>query len=144
MIRKLQPSEIDETVALWYTVSVKAHDFISAEYWEANKEAMAQTYLPNSDTYVFIANNTIGGFVSMVDTFLAAIFVDTNLQGKGIGTQLIDFVKQQHETIELNVYKKNSSSIHFYQKQGFTLLKEQIEPHTGETECTMQWHNRMQ
>lgn len=143
MIRKLEPSEIDETVALWYSVSIQAHDFISAEYWEANKTAMAETHLPNSDTYVFIENDTIGGFVSMVDSFLAAIFVDTNLQGKGIGKQLLDYVKQEHETIELNVYQKNSSSIRFYQNQGFTLLKEQIEPHTGETECTMQWHKRM-
>ncbi|UUC44343.1 N-acetyltransferase [Flavobacterium cerinum] len=144
MIRKLQPTEIDETVALWYAVSVKAHDFIAAEYWEANKAEMAQTYLPNSDTYVFIENNTVGGFVSMVDSFLAAIFVATNLQGKGIGKQLIDFVKQQYPSIQLKVYKKNGPSILFYQKQGFVLLEEQTEVTTGETECLMQWQYPMQ
>ncbi|WP_300490208.1 N-acetyltransferase [Flavobacterium sp.] len=144
MIRKIHPSEIEETVTLWYTASVKAHDFIPAEYWEAHKTEMATTYLPNSDTFVFIENNTIGGFISMVDSFLAAIFVAVDQQGKGIGKQLIDFVKQEQSVIELKVYKKNAPSIHFYQKQGFTLVEESLEIGTGEIECLMQWQHQMQ
>ena len=87
----------------------------------------------------FIENNTIGGFISMVDSFLAAIFVAVDQQGKGIGKQLIDFVKQEQSVIELKVYKKNAPSIRFYQKQGFTLVEESLEIGTGEIECLMQW-----
>ncbi len=144
MIRKIHPTEIEQTVALWYTASVKAHDFIPAAYWAAHKIEMATTYLPNSDTYVFIENNTIGGFISMVDSFLAAIFVAVDLQGKGIGKQLIDFVKQEQSVIQLKVYKKNTPSLRFYQNQGFLLLEENFEAGTGEIECLMQWQNPMQ
>jgi putative acetyltransferase len=36
-IRELQPRDIKETVELWYETSLKAHDFISPDYWRDNK-----------------------------------------------------------------------------------------------------------
>ncbi|MCG8309607.1 MAG: hypothetical protein MI975_19590 [Cytophagales bacterium] len=53
-IRKLETKDIEIVVELWYKTSVVAHDFIPANYWEKNKDAMASTYLPNSETYLAI------------------------------------------------------------------------------------------
>lgn len=46
-IRKLESEDILPVVELWYETSIEAHDFISADYWKENKEAMATQYLPN-------------------------------------------------------------------------------------------------
>jgi len=110
----LKSSDIDTVVELWYNTSIQAHNFISADYWKENKKAMAETYLA-------IINDEIVGFVGMVDNFLAAIFVQSNMQGQGIGNNLLCYIKERRKIIQLKVYKKNSNSIHFYKKQGFNL-----------------------
>ena len=84
-------------VDLWYDTSIIAHDFISAEYWEAHRDSMATEYLPNSETFLAISNNEIVGFVSVVENFLPALFIKNNKQRKGIGKQLLNFVKELRE-----------------------------------------------
>jgi len=105
-IRKLKSNDIAVVVELWYDTSVQAHNFISSEYWEENKKAMANVYLPNSETYLAIRNDNIDGFISMVDNLLSALFVKTNFQGNGIGKKLLNYIKERRETIQLKVYKK--------------------------------------
>ncbi len=138
-IRKLETEDIKAVVDLWYQTSIVAHDFISADYWEKNKEAMAFEYLPNSETYLAIEGETIVGFIAMMDSFLAAIFVDNKIQGKGIGKALLNFVKGTRKTIQLNVYKKNTKTVDFYKGQGFKIMSENEEEETGENEFLMEW-----
>jgi len=139
-IRKLKPNDINEVVELWYEVSIQAHNFISPDYWDKNKEAMATIYLPNSETYLAIKKGSIAGFIAMADNYLAAIFVQTNMQGYGIGTKLLNYIKERRSTIQLKVYKKNSNSIHFYKKQDFKILSESIEEKTNEIELLIEWN----
>ncbi|WP_372755842.1 GNAT family N-acetyltransferase [Labilibaculum sp.] len=138
-IRELRNEDIDVVVELWYNVSVQAHSFVPSDYWEKNKEAMATQYLPGSECYLAIKGEKIVGFVAMLEDYLAAIFVQTNMQGYGIGKNLLDFIKSKRETIQLKVYKNNFNSIQFYKHQGFNLLSESIEESTNEVELFMEW-----
>ncbi|MDY6800661.1 MAG: GNAT family N-acetyltransferase [Bacteroidota bacterium] len=69
--------------------------------------------MPQSETYVAINDHEIVGFISMVDNYLAALFVKTELQGKGIGTALLNFIKENRKNIELKVFKKNNKTLRF-------------------------------
>ena len=80
---------------------------------------MTITYLPNSETYLVENDNKITGFVAMVDNYLAAIFVKSTEQGKGIGHQLLNYAKSLRELIQLKVYKKNIIAVQFYKKMAF-------------------------
>lgn len=139
-IRKMESNDIKKVVALWCETSIQAHDFISSDYWKENKEAMATEYLPESETYLAIKEGNIVGFVSMVDNYLAAIFVQTNMQGYGIGKKLLNYIKERRSTIQLKVYKKNTNSVHFYKKQDFKILSENKELVTNEIEFLMEWN----
>ena len=139
-IRKLKSNDIAVVVELWFDISIQAHNFISPDYWKENKKAMAETYLPNSETYLAIINDEIVGFVAMVDNFLAALFVQTKMQGQGIGNNLLCYIKERRETIQLKVYKKNSNSVQFYKKQGFDILSDEIDKKTDEIEYLMEWN----
>lgn len=138
-IRKLKREEIPEVVELWYQTSVVAHDFIDPTYWAQHKEVMGHVYLPKTNTIVAVEANRILGFVSMIDDFLAAIFVLPESQGKGVGSSLLKMIKENHSTITLCVFKKNVHSLAFYQHQGFRILSEDIDKPTGESEYTMKW-----
>jgi putative acetyltransferase len=141
-IRKLRNNDITKVIELWYDTSVLAHDFISTDYWKDNKKAMAKVYLPNSETYLALQKGDIVGFIAMADNYLAAIFVQTNMQGNGIGKKLLNYIKRKRTTIQLKVYKKNSNSIHFYKKQDFKILSESIEESTNEIELIMEWNKQ--
>ena len=38
MVRKLQKADIDRVADIWLDTNLKAHDFISAQYWKRNFE----------------------------------------------------------------------------------------------------------
>jgi putative acetyltransferase len=139
-IRKMESHDIKKVVELWYETSLQAHDFISPDYWKENKEAMAGKYLPESETYLAMEEGNIVGFVSMIDNYLAAIFIKTDKQGSGTGKKLLNYIKERRATIQLKVYKKNSGSVQFYEKQGFKIRSENKEEITNEIEFVMEWN----
>ena len=102
---------------------------------------MASIYLPNSESYLAIENEKITGFIAMAEDLLAAIFVNNNMQGKGIGKKLLNFIKEKRSTIQLKVYKKNTKTVEFYKRQDFNILSENKEEATGEFEFLMEWKN---
>jgi len=138
-IKKLETKDIKIVVDLWYKVSIVAHDFVSADYWRDNIENMTTIHLPKSENYVAIEEDEIIGFIAMLDGYLAALFVDNKMQGKGVGKQLLNFIKEKRTSIQLSVYKKNTKSIGFYKSQGFDVKTEKTDDGTGELELLMEW-----
>ena len=138
-ITRLEEHNIAEVVELWYEASVKAHDFIPLKYWKDNKKAMAETYLPASETYLLLEHDNIVGFASLLDDFLAAIFIRTNMQGRGLGSHLLQYIMTIHTKIQLKVYCNNISSVSFYKRHGFRVLSEEIDKETNQKELLMEW-----
>ena len=42
----------------------------------------------------------------------------------------------------LNVYQKNTRAISFYQREGFEILREDLDEVTGEKEYVMVWQSK--
>lgn len=82
MIREYRKAEIDILVDIEYQSSLIAHDFIDKDYWKSKREEMKEKYLPMSENYVISKNAEIMGFISMVDNYLAALFIKAKYQGK--------------------------------------------------------------
>ncbi|WP_291585326.1 N-acetyltransferase [Bacteroides sp.] len=142
MIRSYNIQDTDRVIRIWLEASILAHHFIPAMYWIEKQEDMRNIYLPGSNTYVFEDEKTksIQGFVSMVDNYLAAIFVIPEAQGAGIGKALMKYVKDVYTEMTLRVYAKNESAVAFYEKQTFRFVEEHVEEETGEHEFVMKWN----
>ncbi|SFL92160.1 N-acetyltransferase [Marinobacter zhejiangensis] len=141
MIRDYRAADIDQILAIWLSASIKAHDFIESAFWESKISAMRDVYIPASETFVYEAEEAVVGFYSLYENNLAAIFVTPGSQGKGVGSVLIDDAKNKRDSLQLTVYKENTSSIKFYEKHGFAVLGEQIDEHTGHPELMMEYHS---
>ena len=76
----------------------------------------------------------------MTRSTLAGLFVSKQYQSLGVGTTLIEFIKQQHFTLTLAVYKKNEKVMQFYRKQNFVVIEERIDSNTNEAELLMSWN----
>ena len=46
MIRKLNEADIDKVMDIWMKSTIKAHDFISKEYWQNNYNTVKEVYIP--------------------------------------------------------------------------------------------------
>jgi len=139
-IHKIEDKDVPEVVNLWYEASIRAHDFISSDYWQKGKDAMTEKYLPNSETYLAIERGEIIGFVSMKEDYLAALFIKADMQRNGIGKQLLNYIKNKRETIQLGVYKKNLKGVQFYLSQDFTILSEKMDNESHEFVVSMEWN----
>lgn len=141
MIRKLHAEDLDQVVTIWYSASILAHDFISEAFWLSQKQPMQEIYLPNSDTWVYEVDGNILGFISHYQGFVPALFITPNAQSQGLGHQLLNSLKQQHNELQLTVYAENSRAHQFYQKQGFKEVERKPCEHTAHEEIVMIWHS---
>ena len=134
MIRAYCEEDADALLNIWLSVNLKAHYFIEGCYWTDNFQAVKEKYLPQSETYVYEIDGKIAGFVSILPSaYIGALFVASELQGKGIGTALINHCKQHYNRLTLSVYTQNEQAVQFYKNAGFHIVREQegdCKPHT--------------
>lgn len=138
MIRKYEGSDKEQVMQLWLNTNLQAHNFINKDYWKENYKNVAEM-LEAAEIYVMEFNHEIKGFIGLMDEMIAGIFVDVNSQSRGIGKQLLDYVKVQKTQLQLCVYKKNERAFNFYSRELFEIQKEQVDESTGEIEYLMKW-----
>ena len=87
MIRKFEKNDIDSVMQIWKDENIKAHAFISKEFWESNYNNVKES-LPNAEIYVYILEEKIVGFIGLNNNYIEGIFVDTKNQCKSIRSSL--------------------------------------------------------
>lgn len=123
IIRKREDRDNDEIMNIWYKASGLAHPFLENDFVKKAKNDLRDIYIPNSETWVYEDNNSVIGFISMLGNEIGGLFVLPNNHFKGIGTQLVNFVKEFHLELEVEVFEKNVIGRAFYEKYGFVLIK---------------------
>ena len=139
MIRELQAADLDVAVDIWLKASVKAHDFISQDFWLSQKQNMRDLYLPNSESWVYENNGHVLGFISYYEGSIPALFVAPESQSKGVGTQLLEKLKSKYNKLTLTVYSENDKTHQFYLCQGFIDVGKCTCEHTGHKQIEMSW-----
>lgn len=97
--------------------------------------------LPDSTIYVYYANNQIVGFSGLYEQYIAGIFITSNYRNKGIGSLLLERLKNDYNVLNLHVYEKNESAIRFYTKHQFEIRSKEFEEETQEYEYLMEWNS---
>ena len=140
MIRKFKEEDTVKVMTIWTKGNFQAHSFIDKDYWLLNFNKVKDEYLKKANTYVYVEDDTIKEFVSVLDDYyIGALFVRREYKRQGIGRKLLNYVKERYDRLELNVYEKNMDAILFYVSQGFVNQKIQIDGETNEKEYVMEW-----
>lgn len=138
MIRRFENKDLDQVMSIWLQANMESHSFIESDYWKNNYE-MVREMLPKAEVFVSEENGQIRGFIGLIDTYIAGIFVRVAEQSKGVGTELLHTVMKLRDNLRLNVYKKNTKVVSFYRHYGFQIINQGIDESTLE-EYTMEWH----
>lgn len=138
MIRAFKLEDLDQVMKIWLDSNLEAHHFINREYWIANAP-MVKEQLLDAEIYVYEYENKIVGFVGLQDNYLAGIFVDKSMRSKGIGKQLLDYVKRIRQELLLTVYNENKRAVQFYQREGLKTVSQEMDKVTNKLELLMQY-----
>ncbi|WFQ80629.1 N-acetyltransferase [Xenorhabdus sp. SF857] len=137
MIRSFTKADMNTVLSIWLEASIKAHNFVATEFWQSQIENMRSIYIPASEAYVYVQNSNVVGFYALHENNLAAIFVSPDKQGQGIGKALVNDAKNRRTELTLSVYQQNQASYEFYLSQGFYVVSEEVDGHTGYQEYLM-------
>ena len=141
MLREFKEADIDKIMQIWRDGNFKAHNFIPNKYWSDNYIRVQNEYLRKSNTWVYTENEEIQAFISVMDDgYIGALFVIPKIQRDGIGTMLVNHVKEKYDKLYLNVYEKNVPATMFYKAMGFRKIRVQIDEATQEKEYIMEWN----
>ena len=140
MIRELRKADINKVANIWLDTNITAHYFIPAQYWQNNFELVKELLL-QATVYVYEHNQEIQGFIGLNDEYVEGIFVSDEMQSRGIGKILLDYIKDKKDRLQLKVYQKNVRAMSFYQREGFIIQSEGMDEFTGEKEYMMNWES---
>ncbi|EJN11924.1 acetyltransferase [Bradyrhizobium sp. YR681] len=66
----------------------------------------------------------LNGIVAFRDGWIEQLYVLPSVQGRGVGTELLDVAKGAWERLELWTFQRNAPARRFYEMRGFTLVEE--------------------
>lgn len=140
MIRKYRGADLDAVMQIWLEANIQAHSFVPEKYWRDHYEPV-RAALPQAEVYVCEneVSGVLEGFAGLDGSYIAGIFVREDARSKGVGKQLLDYVKNIKSSLTLNVYKKNERAIRFYRRELFMVRSESVCEDTGEDELVMGW-----
>ena len=138
MIRTFCRPDLDSVAGIWLKTNLSAHDFVPEEYWRDNFLPVKEM-LGKAEIYVYTDGGEIQGFIGLDGNYIAGIFVRQEAQSRGIGRELITFVKEKKPELTLHVYEKNQRAVRFYEREGFAVQSGDVDENTGERELLMIW-----
>lgn len=140
MVREMEAQDLDAVMTLWLAGNLQAHGFIPAQYWKEHYEPVKQL-LPQAEILIYASEATgqVEGFVGLMGDEVAGLFVEESAQSQGVGAQLMNSAKARRDQLSLSVYRKNARALAFYQREGFSIQQERLDPDTGAGEYRMLW-----
>ena len=138
MIRKIREDDIVKVMSLWMKGNLKYHYFIDKDYWLEIFNNKKEELL-NTNTFVYIENKKILGFISLNNQNVTDIYVDNNLLRTGIGTKLINYCKDLKENLEVTIFEKNINAILFFSSLDFKNMGIHINEKFNEKEYILKW-----
>ncbi len=137
MIRKYKDSDVDAVVSVWRTASDLAHPFLSKAFQDKEQENVRNIYPQFAEIWVKEIDDSVVGFVALIENEVGAIFLDPTRHGQGIGREMMDHAIRQKGDVTLDVFKENTIGRRFYDRYGFKAMKEYLHEDSGQMTITM-------
>ncbi|WP_427792465.1 GNAT family N-acetyltransferase [Brevundimonas diminuta] len=104
---------------IWLQASLRAHAFIGEQRLREQQILIKTQYLPDAETWVACRDGQPVGFISLIDSFIGALFIAPDQQGHGIGRAQTTHALALKGQLTLEVYTANTQAMRFYEALGF-------------------------
>jgi putative acetyltransferase len=142
-VRPMTPEDLAETLDMWVAAWQAAYpniDFAARRDW--TKDRIAE--LENTGSHALVAlrdDRIVGALVVNPETgYLDQIVVATADKGRGVADILLAEARRiSPQRLDLHVNQDNARAIGFYQKHGFVIDGEDVNPRSGAPIYRMSW-----
>lgn len=141
IIRNFNDVDLKKILKIWYQGNLEAHDFIDASFWDRNLNYVKRN-LPKSEVYVYEMDGQVVGFVGVDNGYIEGLFVDREYRGMGIGTRLLNYIKEDNDYFTLHVFENNYGAVTFYENRGLLIKEESVHEDLGEVEYLMYYQKK--
>ena len=138
MIRKSTNNDLEKIMQIWLDTNISVHNYNPQEYWTSNEKYVKEA-IQEAEVYVYEENKEIKGFIGINKGHIEGIFVEEKYRNQGIGKELLSYCKNKYDKLTLEVYKKNTKAINFYEREQFKPIKEDVDEANNEVEILMEW-----
>jgi len=142
-LRAYRAADLEPSLELWrraWDLAMPEIDFGARLSWW--RERWSNELVPNNEIIVAEANGKEIGFVviSKMSGYLDQIVVDPAFWGSDTAKQLLDEAKRICPAgIALDVNQNNPRALRFYQREGFDISGEGINPRSGKPIYRCEW-----
>ena len=143
IIRPALPHEYDEVARVWMESWVTTGLAEASNFLLANLRARVRHEIEKGWN-LFVADD-LGALAAMLalhpgENYLDQLFVAPRWQGKSVGRTLLAFARTQlPDEIWLRCVRENDKAWRWYEREGFVLEKEQLEPTNGRVMKYYRW-----
>jgi putative acetyltransferase len=130
-IRPSSADDLERLLHIWEDASRVGHPFLSESFLAEERERVRHDHLPAAETWVLTADDEPIAFLSLVGNEVGGLFVDPARHRMGAGRALLDFAKDLHATLEVEVFGENARGRAFYRACGFGEIGEELHAETG-------------
>ncbi len=131
-IRPYRAADFDAVTVLWRRSREEAFpDFqrTKGHTFEEDCAYFRDVILPNNQVWVAEEDGRLAGFMAMHADFIDQLYVDPDIQRRGIGTAFLDHARQlSPSTLHLFTFQSNANGRAFYEKNGFRAVKFGVSP----------------
>ncbi|MDY3031337.1 MAG: GNAT family N-acetyltransferase [Clostridia bacterium] len=139
-IRRMEKSETYEILDLWMRALTNGNKFIDNDFWKTHYNDAKENYLNEKDNFVYVIDEKIVGFICVDNSnSVKGVFVDPNYENRGIGTALMNYVKESYTLLHMDIYMKNRRTLEFASYHRFLIDGATRNPINGEIEYSMIW-----
>jgi putative acetyltransferase len=142
-LRPYRESDEPATIELWRQTWQQAYpaiDFTTRLDWW--RERWRGELVPSAMIVVAESAGSLVGFVTVntATGYLDQIVVAPPMWGAGVAEMLLDDAKRLSPSLlALHVNKDNARAVRFYQKHGFAIAGEDVNPRSGAPVYLMKW-----
>lgn len=140
MLKPFDKKDIDTIMKIWKDNNQRFQGFIDNQYWIDNYIKNKNSFM-ECNTYVYTEATEIKAFiVTDNEGKIINIQVKPEIQREGIGEILIQRAKQEHNSLNVEVFERNSNAILFFKAMGFRKETQNIDEDTQENVYLMNWN----
>lgn len=141
-IKLMNKSQTYEVMDLWMRTTTHANPFVENNFWGKYYDVIKDKYIDEKDTYIYVKDDKVIAFTCVSeDNMIEGLFVDPEYQNRGIGSQMLDFLKSQYPILHIKIYAQNRKAFAFASKSGFIIDGAERHEHNNEVMYTMLWND---
>ncbi|MEG1453757.1 GNAT family N-acetyltransferase [Brevundimonas sp.] len=140
IIRPLVAADQAPLLRVWRRAVEATHAFLSPAEIDQIEPEVREYLASDMPLWTLEHAQKPVGFLGLVEDEIAALFIDPDLHGQGLGRQAIAFALQKGAN-RLKVNEGNPSAVGFYKHIGFTAIERQETDDAGRPYplIVMQW-----